>query len=172
MTACLFQPYGCDGKWRLATDSDHAGNAEAQNKRHSQLAHMAMRGKAPIDWGSKATAVQTVAWPEGDDRWATAKLPAEGPVPTCLALARDLHADVSSATVEIYAGSVGLSQGLWLSYISEELGISFPAPVIIGVDNATAVAYANGTVKRCKIRHIDARQDWVSAMCNSSIGKL
>ena len=66
MTACLFQPYGSEGEWRLTTGSDHAGNAEPQNKRHSQLAHMAMHGQAPIDWGSKATAVQTVAWPNRD----------------------------------------------------------------------------------------------------------
>ena len=60
MTARLFQPYGSDGEWRLTTDSDRAGNTKPQNKRHSQLVHMAMRGRAPIDWGSKATAVQTV----------------------------------------------------------------------------------------------------------------
>ena len=133
---------------------------------------MAMRGKAPVDWGSKATAVQTVAWPESNDSWATAELPAEGPMPTCHPQARNLHADVSSAAVEIYAGSAGLSQGMWLSYVSDELGISFPTPVCIGVDNATAVAYANGTVKRSKIQHIDARQDWVGAMRDSNICKL
>ena len=40
----------------------------------------------------------------------------------CRPLATDLHTDASSAAAEIYAGSVGLSQGLWLPYISEELG--------------------------------------------------
>ena len=92
-------------------------------------------------------------------------------MPTCHPLARDLQADVSLAAVEIYAGSAGLSQGLWLSYVSEELGISFPKPVDIGVDNAAAVAYANGTVKRSKIRHIDAQQSRVGAMRDSSTCK-
>ena len=133
---------------------------------------MVMRGKAPVDWGSKATVVQTVAWPKEHEAWATAELPIEGPVPTCHSMARDLHADVSSAAVQIYAGSVGLSQGIWRSYVSDELGISFPAPVSMGVDNATAGAYGNGTVKRSKIRHIDARQDWVGAMRGSSACKL
>ena len=91
---------------------------------------------------------------------------------TCHPLACDLHADVSSAAVEIYAGSVGLSQGMWLSYTSEELQISFPAPVCIDINNATAVAYANGTVKCSKIQHINTQQDWVSAMCDSNICKL
>ena len=123
-----------------------------------------MRGKAPVDWGSKVTAVQTMAWPESNDSWATAERPAEGPMPTCHPLACDLHADVSSAAVKIYAGSVGLSRGMWLSYVSDELGISFSTLVCIGVETATAVAYANGTVKRSKTRHIDAQQDWVGAM--------
>ena len=97
MTACLHQLYDGDSEWQITTDSDHAGNAEPQNKRRSQLAHMAMHGKAPVDWGSKATAVQTAAWPEGHKSWATAELLAEGPVPTCHPMARDLHANVSSA---------------------------------------------------------------------------
>ena len=84
----------------------------------------------------------------------------------------DLHADVSSASAKIYAGSTGLSQGMWLSYVSEELGIDFPTPIAISVDNATAVAYANGTGKRSKIRHIDARQDWAQAMRDSTTCKL
>ena len=37
---------------------------------------------------------------------------------------------------------------MWLLYVSEEMGIDFPTPIAIGVDSATAVAYANGTVKR------------------------
>ena len=91
---------------------------------------------------------------------------------TCHPLARNLHADVSSAAVEIYAGSIGLSQGMWLSYISEELGIDFTMLVCIGINNATAVAYTNGTVKCSKIWHIDSWQDWVGAMHDSSICEL
>ena len=93
-------------------------------------------------------------------------------MPACHPMARDLHADVSSAAVEIYAGSVGLSQGMRLSYVSDKLRISSPTPVCIGVNNATAVAYANGTVKCSKIRRINARQDWVGAMRDDNICKL
>ena len=115
MTVCLFQLYGSEGEWRLTTDSDHMGNAEPQNKRHSQLAHMAMCGWVPIGWGSKATAVQTVAWPDEDGPWNTANLSAEQLMLTCHPLVHDLHTDMSLVVVEIYAGSVGLTQGLWLS---------------------------------------------------------
>ena len=76
---------------------------------------------------------------------------ANGPTPTCHSMAQDLHADVSSASAKIFTGSIGLSQGMWLSYVSKELGSDFPTPIAIGVDNATAVVYANGAVKHSKI---------------------
>ena len=95
-----------------------------------------------------------------------------GPTPSCRPMAHDLHADVSSNSAKIYAGSIGLGHKMWLLYVSEELGIDFPTPIAIGVDNATAVAYANGTVKRSKIRHIDARQDWIQAIRDSATCKL
>ena len=59
-----------------------------------------------------------------------------------------------------------------MSYVSDELGIDFPTPIAIAVDNATAVAYANSTVKRSKLRHINARQEWVQAMRDSDTCKL
>ena len=125
-----------------------------------------------MDWGSEETSVQTVAWPEGDGSWSTTTLAADGPTPTCHSMARDLHADVSSALAEICTGSIVLSQGIWLLYVSEELGITFPTPIATGMDIATAVAYTNGTVKCSKTRHIDARQDRAQAMRDSSICKL
>ena len=56
-TACLFQPYGECAEWGFFSDSDHAGNAEVQNKRRSQLGYIAMWGRAPIAYGSKASGV-------------------------------------------------------------------------------------------------------------------
>ena len=45
-------------------------------------------------------------------------------------------------------------------------------PIEIGVDNATAITFASGTVKKSKLRHIDARQDWVQALRDSKLVKL
>ena len=47
-----------------------------------------------------------------------------------------------------------------------------PLVLWLGVAGVIAVAYGNGTVKRSKIRHIDARQDWVGVMRGSSACKL
>ena len=133
---------------------------------------MQQQGKAPVDWGSKATSVQTVAWPERYGSWSTTTLAAEAPTLTGHLMVSDLHADVSSTAAGIYAGSIGLSQGMWLPYVSKELGIAFLKPINIGMDNATAVAYANGTMKCSKTRQIDAHQDWVQAMRGSLVCKV
>ena len=45
-------------------------------------------------------------------------------------------------------------------------------PIAIGVDNATAITFAAGTVEKGKLRHIDARQDWVQALQDSELAKL
>ena len=49
---------------------------------------------------------------------------------------------------------------------------TFEMPIEIGVDNAAAITFASGTVKKSKLRHIDARQDWVQALRDSELVKL
>ena len=92
--------------------------------------------------------------------------------PTCHADMTDMHADVSSAASEIYAASVALNEFLHLAYITDELGFSFPSPIPLEVDNATAILSSKGTTRRSKLRHIDARQAWVAALRDDSIVNL
>ena len=56
-----------------------------------------------------------------------------------------------------------------MSYIAEELGMSMPTPIGIHVDNAAAIAFSKGQVRRTKLKHIDVRQAWVQAMRDSNI---
>ena len=123
---------GKDVGWSFYSDSDHAGNAETQNERRSQLGRMAMVGLVLIEWGSKASSIKF-----GDDTWRT-EVPLGG-VPVCHPLVKDLHADVSSAASEIYAASVALSEFLHLSYVLDELGWSINLLLEIRVDNAAAM---------------------------------
>ena len=83
--------------------------------------------------------------------------------PTCHPAVTDLHADLSSAAAEIYAASTMPSCMLYLSYISDELGILFKTPIKIHVDNhwQTALSFAIGTVKKGKLRHIDTQCLWI-----------
>ena len=75
----------------------------------------------------------------------------------------ELHVDVSSAVTKIYTASVALSRLLHMSYVCNEMGQEFELLIQICVDNVTAITFAVGTVKRGKLRHIDARQGRVQA---------
>jgi hypothetical protein len=186
-TACLFQPYGEHAEWGFFSDSDHAGNAEVQNKRRSQLGYIAMWGRAPIAYGSKASGVSfdtasleaqakaqdvrdtsNKAEPEADLAFLVAEAVAEH-LPTCHPMMKQLHADVSSAAAEIYAASVALSEICHLSYVADEMGMGIRLPFVLQVDNAACLAFSKDQVQRSKLRHIDARQEWVQALRDENV---
>ena len=186
-TLCLFQPYGSDGFWHHYLDSDQSSNAEPQNKRRSQLAGMSVRGRAPIDWSSTASSVQmsesmdryehavakATAARVGSAEWKRAPKYARIGNPTCHPMVTDLHADVSSAAAEIYTASILLSRMMYLLYMSDELGILFETPIKIHINSQTVLSFATGTVKKGKLRHIDARHDcWVQALRDATLVKL
>ena len=170
-TLCLFQPWydGSDEnfKWRFFSDSDQSSNPEVVAKRKSQLSYIAVRGKAPITFGSKSSAVQL---PPGYDSFDVDHHGLSRPV--CHPLMKDIHADVSSAAAEVYAASVALNEFLHLSYISDEMGFKCPMPILLEVDNQTAIHFSKGRTPRSKLKHIDARQAWVEALRNEDIVKL
>ena len=118
------------------------------------------------------TVAKATAAGVGSAEWKTAPRYARLGNPTCHPTVTELHADVSSAAAEIYAASVMLSRTMYLSYVSDELGIPFETPIKIQVDNQTALSFATGTVKKSKLRHIDARQDWVQALRDANLVKL
>ena len=43
---------------------------------------------------------------------------------------------------------------------------------MVQVDNTTAKAFASGTVKRSRLKHVDMRQEWVQLLQNKSILKV
>ena len=92
--------------------------------------------------------------------------------PTCHSGMSDLHADVSSGAAEVYAASVALCETLHLSYITEEMGLDMQKPLCILVDNAAAIAFSKGQVRRSKLKHIDVRQEWVQAVRDENICQL
>ena len=69
-----------DTTWRFQTDSDHAGNAEVQNKRRSQNGMIVLCNHGMVRWASKASSVAFAAEAIGE-----------------------AHADTSSGAAEIYA---------------------------------------------------------------------
>ena len=95
-----------------------------------------------------------------------------GGIPVCHPEMDDLHADMSSAAAEVYAASVALGEFLHLSYVEDEMGFGTIRPIVINVDNTTAIAFSENSTKRSKMRHIDCRQLWVQALRDRGLCKL
>ena len=127
-------------------DTDHAGNTEVQNKRRSQNALIVCIDGAPFDWVSKASSV-------------------------CFAtpLIGEAHADVSTGAVEIYGVGNATMDILDDAYLIEEMGMEFPYPFVLQMDNTTAIAFCGETVKRSKLKHIDCRQEWCKMIRDKDI---
>ena len=79
---------------------------------------------------------------------------------------------VSAWACNYPAASVALSQPLYMSYVCNEMGQEFEMLIEIGVNNAAAITFTKGTVKKGKLRHTDARQDWVQVLQDSDLMKL
>ena len=132
--------------WEAFCDSDFAGNAEPSNKRRSQNGMVISLNGAPVVWGSK---VSSVAFAH----------PAIG----------EAHADISSGGAEIYAAANATFDILHHSYCVDEMGIQFPKPIILQMDNSACEAFVNNSCYRSKLKHIDARQEWVQVLRNKNI---
>ena len=53
----------------------------------------------------------------------------------------------------------------------EEMGIPYPQPYKLQIDNAAAKTFAKNTAGRTKLKHIDSRLDWVKTLRNSEISE-
>ena len=123
-------------------------------------------------WGSKTTGVRLglPAWDAAEGSCPSHGKPhAAGGFPRCHRDIEDLHPDVSSGAAEIYAASVALNEILHLSYVAEEMGAPMDKPLCIKIDNTAAIAFANGRVRRSKLKHIDVRQEWVQALRDHAV---
>lgn len=49
------------------------------------------------------------------------------------------------------------------------MGLEFPIPFTLEVDNDTAKIFMEGNAKRSKLRHIDCRQEWVKIIRDRSV---
>ena len=132
--------------WEFYCDSDHAGNSETQSKRRSQNGIIATLTTAPVFWASKVTSI-AFAHP----------------------IVREAHADTSSRPVEIYCAGNATSEVIRLSYVADEMGLHFPKPAKLQLDNSTAEVFANNSAFNAKLKHIDTRQEWVQLLRNKDI---
>jgi hypothetical protein len=105
-----------------------------------------MLNGAPVLWGSKVSSV-CFAHPD----------------------IGEAHADISSGAAEVYAAGNATFEFLHLSYTADEMGIPFPKPFTMQVDNKAAIAFSDNSAFESKLTHIDVRQEWVQTLRNKSI---
>ena len=79
------------------------------------------------------------------------------------------HADISSGAAEVYAAANATFEFIHLSYTAEEMGIPFPKPLTMQLDNKAALAFSDNSALKSKLKHIDVRQEWVKTLRNKSI---
>ena len=133
--------------WGFFCDSDFPGNAEEQNKRQSQNGMIAIVSGAPVYWASKGSSV-CFAHPD----------------------IGEAHADISSGAAEVYAAGNACFDFIHLSYVIGEMGMTFPKPIHLQMDNAACQTFCEGTVfNKSRLKYIDARQEWVRVLRNKSI---
>ena len=165
-TLCLRQSLYTTGSWSFYSDSDMAGCPEVMIKRRSQLGYVALNNGCPIVWSSKVTSVQFAEY-SGAAGYSSGQ-----PIVANVRI-HENHADVSSAAAEIYAAGNATMDFLALSYVASEAGVSFPETITLQVDNAACQAFASQTrySGRSRLRHIDARQQWVHCLRDSNLVK-
>ena len=56
-----------------------------------------------------------------------------------------------------------------MSYVAEEMGIDFPLPFTLELDNAAAIIFTEGGAQKTKLKHIDTRQEWVRMLRDKGI---
>jgi hypothetical protein len=132
--------------WEFYVDTDFAGNAEIQNKRRSQVGILAMLNGVPVYWKSSVSSMCFAC----DD-------------------INEAHADSSSSASEIFGAGNATQDFLHLSYIASEMGIPFPRPFILQMDNMAAKAFTDDTCVKSRIKHIDCRQEWVMTLRDKKI---
>ena len=85
----------------------------------------------------------------------------------------EAHADMSSAAVEICSGGNATLDNviMGLSYVVEEMGMTFPFPFTLEMDNGAARMFCLGSAHKTKLKHIciNCRQEWVRMLRDRDI---
>ena len=79
------------------------------------------------------------------------------------------HADMSSGASEVYACANSTLDFMHLGYVVDEMNMDQPQVIELQVDNTTAEAFMNNSVKKSKLKHIDCRQEWVKTIRDKDI---
>ena len=76
---------------------------------------------------------------------------------------------MSSAAVEIFSVGNATLDVMGLSYVVEEMGVTFPFPFTLEMDNDAARIFCLGSAHKTKLKHIDCCQEWVRKLRDRDI---
>ena len=69
----------------------------------------------------------------------------------------------------MYAAGNAAQDTLALSYIVEEMGLEFPIPFDLQMDNEAARIFCMGSAAKTRLKHIDCRQEFVRLLRDRKI---
>ena len=83
----------------------------------------------------------------------------------------EAHADMSSAAVEIFSVGNACLDIMSVSYdiVVEEMGMTFPIPFMLKMDNDAAQIFCLGSMHKTKLKHINCHQEWVRCLWDRKI---
>ena len=156
---CLRQHRKSPGHVIHMCDSDLAGDRSYINQCRSQMSHCSEVDRALVNWSSKSNPTTSTVAGTFEFRPATAH--------RLLHLA---HADVSSASAELYAASNAINDAIALTNVWEECGLPTEFPIRMWIDNAACVSFIiNRGLVKSKLRHIDCRLSWVQTLHDANV---
>ena len=128
---------------QISSDSDWAGMHSVTGEVRSRTGTMIRYNGMPIWWYTGLQKTTSSQWYDG------------------LTLS---EIATSSANGETLAASDTLVRGLHVTYVSEELNISVPRPIIIDIDANAALGFLNNTGGGGRMKHIDIREAWIQQL--------
>ena len=142
---CLVAEAGNTEGIRYTSDSDWAGLFNIDGDCRSRYGVMVLYNGMPVAWRS--------GWLKPGDKGDTA-------------------IKLSSGEAEASAAAEGLKLCRHIKFIADEMLLDVPDRIHMEVDATVAVAFANNTQVRSKMKHINLKWSWVLELRDQNIVKL
>jgi hypothetical protein len=127
----------------VSSDADWAGMHSVNGEIRSRTGMVIMYNGTPVLWYTGLQKTTSSQWVDGTE-------PTSEP-----AIAR------SSGNAELIAASDTLTRALHFTFVSEELNIAVPRPIVVDLDASAALGFLHNTGGGGKMKHIDIREGWV-----------
>ena len=84
----------------------------------------------------------------------------------------DAEIKMSSGEAEVSGAAEGLKLAKHIQYMCQEMGISVPDRISLGVDATVAISFASGTQVKSRMKHINLKWAWVKELKDEDVSEL